>query len=269
MHLSNWPDAELFGRNDSLVAAMETTRKIASVGSSLRKAANLRVRLPLAGMTVAVPNAAALEGTFANIIADELNLRSITLIDAAEANAGEHGISQRLVINARAAGPRLGKNVQLAIKGAKSGDWSVDGAGVVTAGGLALQQHEYTLETVVEATGGEESIAAAVLPGGGFLVLDTEVTAELAAEGTARDMIRAIQSARKDADLQVSDRIRTQITADAATVAALHANAELIKTETLSTGLVLVTGEEGTAPAVSVETVAAAEAAEKEMGPNT
>ncbi|MGB9036806.1 MAG: class I tRNA ligase family protein, partial [Paeniglutamicibacter sp.] len=269
VHLADWPDAELFVRDDSLVAAMETTRKIASVGSSLRKAANLRVRLPLAGMTVAVPGAAALEGTFASIIADELNLRSLTLIDAADADASEYGISQRLVVNARAAGPRLGKNVQLAIKGAKSGDWSVDDAGTVTAGGLALEEHEYTLETVVEATEGEEKIAAAVLPGGGFLVLDTEVTPELAAEGTARDMIRAIQSARKDADLQVSDRIRTEITADAATVAALHANAELIKGETLSTGLVLVTGDDGMAPAVSVETVAEAEAADKEMGPTT
>ncbi|WP_411734087.1 isoleucine--tRNA ligase [Paeniglutamicibacter sp.] len=269
VHLAEWPDAELFVRNDSLVAAMEITRKIASVGSSLRKAANLRVRLPLAGMSVAVPNAAALEGTFATIIADELNLRSITLIDAADANAAEYGISQRLVVNARAAGPRLGKNVQVAIKGAKSGDWSVDDAGVVTAGGLGLQEHEYTLETVVEASGGEDTIAAAVLPGGGFLVLDTFVTEELAAEGTARDMIRAIQSARKDADLLVGDRIRTEITADAATVAALHANAELIKGETLSLGLVLVAGPDGDAPVVSVETVAEAEAADNEMGPNT
>ena len=267
VHLADWPDAELFGSNAELVAAMEATRKIASVGSSLRKAANLRVRLPLAGMTVAVPNAESLAGTFAGIIADELNLRSLTLIDAAEANAAEHGISQRLVVNARAAGPRLGKNVQTAIKGAKSGDWSVDDAGTVTAGGLALQEHEYTLETVVAAAEGEDSIAAAVLPGGGFLVLDTQVTDELAAEGTARDMIRAIQSARKDADLQVSDRIRTEIHADAATVAALHANAELIRAETLSRGLVLVTAAQGSAPVVQVETVAQAEAAEKEMGP--
>ncbi|NKG20738.1 isoleucine--tRNA ligase [Paeniglutamicibacter terrestris] len=267
VHLADWPDAELFGEHAELVAAMEATRRIASVGSSLRKAANLRVRLPLAGMTVAAPNAAALEGTFVSILKDELNLRSITLIDAATANAAEYGISQQLVINARAAGPRLGKNVQLAIKGAKSGDWSVGDDGVVTAGGLALQEHEYTLETVVAPSIGEESIAAAVLPGGGFLVLDTEVTDELAAEGLARDMIRAIQSARKDADLLVSDRIRTQITADEATVAALHANAELIKGETLSLGLVLISSADAKAPVVSVETVASAEV-EKEMGPN-
>ena len=53
------------------------------------------------------------------------------------------------MVNARAAGPRLGKNVQQAIKGSKSGDWSVSEAGVVTAGGLELEPQEYTLETVV------------------------------------------------------------------------------------------------------------------------
>ncbi|MDO5745108.1 MAG: isoleucine--tRNA ligase [Micrococcaceae bacterium] len=259
VHLEPWPDAEAFGRNPELVTAMETTRKIASVGSSLRKAANLRVRLPLAGMSVAVPNAAALAGTFATIIKDELNLRSLTLIDAAEANAAEYGISQRLVVNARAAGPRLGKNVQVAIKGAKAGDWSMDEAGIVTAGSLELQDHEYTLETVVEAAEGEESIAAAVLPGGGFLVLDTEVSPELAAEGLARDMVRAIQSARKDADLAVSDRIRTVIHADPATLAALQANAALIKSETLTTGLVLEPGENGAEARITVESVATAQ----------
>ena len=130
------------------------------------------------------PGADALEG-FAAVVADELNLRSVRLLDAENASPEEFGIEQKLVVNARAAGPRLGKNVQQAIKGSKSGDWSVDDAGVVTAGGLALEPQEYTLETVVaEAAEGEGSRAAAVLPGGGFVVLNTEVTPELEAEGT-------------------------------------------------------------------------------------
>ena len=58
---------------------------------------------------------------------------------------------QRLTVNARAAGPRLGKDVQLAIKGSKSGDWSVADDGTVTAGGLALVEGEFTLETVAGA----------------------------------------------------------------------------------------------------------------------
>lgn len=259
VHLADWPDAAVFPRNADLVERMELTRRVCSVGSSLRKAANLRVRLPLGGMTVVAEGAASLEGTFGSIIADELNLRSVSFLDAGQADAGAFGISQKLVVNARAAGPRLGKGVQQAIKGAKSGDWSVDGDGAVVSGGLALEPHEYNLETVVEQPADGSSIAAAVLPGGGFVVLDTQVTPELAAEGLARDMVRSVQQARKDADLAVSDRIRTVIHADAETVAALHANAALLKAETLTVGLVL---EETSGPVrVEVETVAAAEAA--------
>ncbi|HSN36341.1 MAG TPA: DUF5915 domain-containing protein, partial [Arthrobacter sp.] len=234
VHLADWPDAELFPANPGLVEAMDRIQQICSTGSSLRKAANLRVRLPLQELTVVAPGAAALAG-FAAVVADELNLRSVRLLDADSASPEEFGIEQKLVVNARAAGPRLGKNVQQAIQGSKSGDWSVSEAGVVTAGGLELEPQEYTLETVVaEAAEGEGSRAAAVLPGGGFVVLNTEVTPELEAEGAARDMVRAIQQARKDAGLNVSDRIHTTVTARQDVIDALLANAELVKTETLT-----------------------------------
>ena len=239
VHLTDWPDAEAFPQDSALVDRMDRTRRIASVGSSLRKAANLRVRLPLSEMTVVAPDAESLQGQFAAIIADELNLKSVRLMEAADADPAEFGITQKLVVNARAAGPRLGKNVQTAIKASKSGNWSVDDAGTVTAGGLELQPQEYTLETVVETADGESAKAVSVLPGGGFLVLNTEVTPELAAEGTARDGIRAIQQARRDADLHISDHIRTEVAASASSVAALEANAELIKSETLTDELVL------------------------------
>ncbi|QNE14903.1 isoleucine--tRNA ligase [Pseudarthrobacter sp. NBSH8] len=247
VHLADWPDADLFPANASLVEAMDRVQQICSTGSSLRKAANLRVRLPLQELTVVAPGADALEG-FAAVIADELNLRSVRLLDAERATPEEFGIEQKLVVNARAAGPRLGKNVQQAIKGAKSGDWSVqtiDGADeVVVSGGLKLEPQEYTLETVVaESDGGSASVA--VLPGGGFVVLNTEVTPELEAEGTARDMVRAIQQARKDAGLNVSDRIRTTVTAVATVLEALLANAELVKTETLTLELATVPAESG------------------------
>ena len=248
VHLADWPDADQFPADARMLDTMETTRRICSVGSSLRKAKNLRVRLPLAELKVVLVNAERLEGTYASIIAEELNLKSVTLIDAAGVDAASYGISQQLVVNARAAGPRLGKNVQQAIKGAKSGNWSVTD-GVVTAGGLELVEGEYTLDTVVDA---DADIAAAVIDGG-FLVLDTEVTEELAAEGIARDMIRTVQAARKDADLQVSDRIRTTISGNDTVIAALEANRELLGSETLSVDLSLVTDNAAKEPTVKVE----------------
>jgi len=181
----------------------------------------------------------------------------VRLLDAASASPEEFGIEQKLVVNARAAGPRLGKNVQQAIKGSKSGDWSVDEAGVVTAGGLELEPQEYTLETVVaESAAGTGSRAAGVLPGGGFVVLNTEVTPELEAEGLARDMVRAIQQARKDAGLNVSDRIRTTVTAAQGVVDSLLAHAELVKTETLTVDLV-ATPADSAEPRISVEKIGA------------
>jgi isoleucyl-tRNA synthetase len=247
----------LFPANPGLVEAMDRVQQICSTGSSLRKAANLRVRLPLQELTVVAPGAGALDG-FAAVVADELNLRAVRLLDAESASPEEFGIQQKLVVNARAAGPRLGKNVQAAIKGAKSGDWQVDDDGAVTAGGLRLEPQEYTLETVVaDSDGGAGgSKAVAVLPGGGFVVLNTEVTPELEAEGLARDMVRAIQQARKDAGLNVSDRIRTTVTAAQNVVAALLANTELVKGETLTVDLAAEPADVDE-PAVVVEKVEA------------
>ena len=245
VHLADWPDATLFGANPELVEQMNRTQQICSAGSSLRKAAKLRVRLPLQELTVVAPGAEELEG-YAAVVADELNIRAVRLVDTANASPEQFGIEQKLVVNARAAGPRLGKDVQTAIKGAKSGDWSIDQTGGVTAGGLALEPQEYTLETVVAGAGDGQSPssrAVAVLPGGGFVVLNTELTPELEAEGVARDMVRTIQQARKDTGLHVSDRILTIVSGPQDIIDALHANAELVKAETLSVRLEYVPGD--------------------------
>jgi isoleucyl-tRNA synthetase len=169
---------------------------------------------------------------FEEIVADELNVRSVRLLDADHPDAASYGVSQRLTVNARAAGPRLGKDVQTAIRGAKAGEWTVSDSGVVTAGGLVLEDGEYTLETV--ASGGDGS-ATGMLPGGGFVVLDTAVTPELEAEGVARDLVRAVQQARRDAGLDVSDRIDLVVAANASAADAARTHADLIRRETLAT----------------------------------
>ena len=88
------------------------------------------------------------------------------------------------------------------------------------------------------------------------MVLNTEVTPELEAEGLARDMVRAIQQARKDAGLNVSDRIRTTVTAAQGIVDSLLANADLVKTETLTVDLV-ATPADSAEPLISVEKIGA------------
>ena len=233
VHLTDWPSAADLPADDALVAAMDRARTICSVGSSLRKSEQLRVRLPLAGLTVVTADPATLE-PFAPIIADELNVKSVTLLDVDAAHESDFGISQKLTVNARVAGPRLGKDVQTVIKGSKSGDWSVAEDGTVTSGGLALVEGEYTLETVVSEEAGADAHVTAMLPGGGFVVLDTQVTLDLELEGTARDLIRAVQQARREAGLDVSDRITLTIAAGEHTWRAALEHRDLIIGETLA-----------------------------------
>jgi isoleucyl-tRNA synthetase len=242
VHLADWPDASELPADDALVAAMDQVREVCSATSALRKAGSLRNRLPLATLTVVVDDPAALAG-FEGIVADEVNVKQVRLLAADSAQAASYGVERRLTVNARAAGPRLGKDVQLAIKGSKSGDWSVADDGTVTSGGLALVEGEYTLDTV--AGSADADTATGVLPGGGFVVLDTAVTPELAAEGLARDLVRAVQQARRDAGLDVSDRIALTIAGSAAVQEAARTHEQMVTSETLATSYTLEDGPDG------------------------
>ena len=239
VHLEDWPSADAFPADSGLVAEMDLVREIASSASALRKAQKLRVRLPLARLTVVTADPAAL-APFTDIVADELNVKSVDAVELVESSLGDFGIERRLTLNARALGPRLGKDVQRLIPASKAGDWSIVD-GVVVVDGTPLEEGEYEL---VLATA-DPGAAVAFLAGGGFVVLDTAVTPELEAEGLARDVIRAVQQARKDAGLDVSDRIALVIHGDEAAVAAVSAHRELIAGETLATTLEPRAGENG------------------------
>ena len=112
--------------------------KCARSASSLRKAKKLRVRLPLPKLTVAVDNPQRL-APFTDLIADELNVKSVELTD----DIDTYGRFE-LTVNARVAGPRLGKDVQAAIKAVKAGEGVVNADGTLTAGPAVLQPDEYS-----------------------------------------------------------------------------------------------------------------------------
>ncbi len=207
VHLTDWPDADLFPTAEDVRGAMDAVRELSSVGNALRKKEKLRVRLPLARLTVVTPHAADL-AQFEDILREELNVKAVELVALSDTTAADYGISHRLSVNARAAGPRLGKQVQQVIRAAKDGFWTEE-SGVVTADGIALEPGEY--ELVLETTGRPEGEALAIVPTGGFMLLDTRITPELRAEGLARDVIRAVQETRKAADFDVSDRIRLEL----------------------------------------------------------
>ncbi len=236
VHLADWPADDELPVDLPLVTAMDTVRAAASAALGLRKAANLRVRLPLSRLTVVVAEPTSLGG-FATLLADEVNVREVSFGSTDAAAGTGVTVSERLTVNARAAGPRLGKGVQDVIRAAKAGDWN-SGAGGVTCGGVELAAGEYVLDTVVE--GVAAGAAVAPLPGGGFVILDTTVTAELEAEGWARDVVRQVQDARRAAGLDVSDRIQLTLGVPSAQRSAAETHRGLIAAETLAEDIALV-----------------------------
>ena len=225
MHLTDWPEADLLPKDADLVAAMDQVREVCSVGSSLRKAKKLRVRLPLPKLTVAVDDPAQL-APFTDLIADELNVKAVELTDDIDA----YGRFE-LTVNARAAGPRIGKDVQAAIKAVKAGEGVLNDDGTLTAGPATLLPEEYSSKLVAA----EPEWTAALPDGAGLVVLDGTVTPELEAEGWAKDRIRELQDLRKSSGLDVSDRISVTMSVPAEKADWAQTHRDLIAGEILAT----------------------------------
>jgi isoleucyl-tRNA synthetase len=227
VHLTDWPQADALPQDGELVAAMDQVREVCSAASSLRKAKKLRVRLPLSKLTVAVEDPQRLQ-PFTDLIADELNVKSVELTDAIDT----YGRFE-LTVNARVAGPRLGKDVQAAIKAVKAGQGVVNPDGTLSAGPALLQPEEYSSRLVAA----DPEFTAALPAGAGLVVLDGTVTPELEAEGWAKDRIRELQELRKNTGLDVSDRIRVVISVPDERADWARTHADLIAGEILATSL--------------------------------
>jgi isoleucyl-tRNA synthetase len=226
VHLADWPDPAELPSDPDLVARMDLARAVCSAALSLREDSGLRVRLPLPELVVAGPEAETL-AELTDVLADELNVKSVRLVPDAS------GFGERVLRpNAKVLGPKLGGEVQKVLAAARAGEWQQTEAGVVVAG-HTLADGEY--ELVVQPAPGR---ATAAVGGTGLVVdLDTTVTPELEAEGRARDVIRIIQQARKDADLHVSDRIELVVGTDDELRSAIETHADQIRTATLAVSL--------------------------------
>lgn len=227
VHLADWPTSAALPRDVTLVASMDMVRDVCSSALSVRKANSRRVRLPLASLTVASPNATSLEN-YLDIVKDEVNVREVLLTADVDSVA-----SHELQVVPAVVGPRLGKNTQQVIVAVKKGDWTQEGDTILVAG-ETLQPGEYALKLVTKSDS-----ASAPLPGGaGVVLLDITLTPELEAEGLARDVVRAVQQARRDADLNVSDRIVLTLGAEPEVQAQLAPHEALIAGETLAVEVV-------------------------------
>ncbi len=224
VHLTDWPAVgELPGDRD-LVATMDRVREVCSAAHSIRKSAGQPVRHPLAALTVAAPWAATLE-PFASLVADEVNVKAVHLTDQVE-QAGQ------LVLRVRPAvvGPRLGGDTQKVLAAARQGSWVTLADGTAEVGGTLLGPGEFELSLRPVDTKAGRTLAG----NDAVVTLDLAVTTELVAEGLARDVVRQVQQARREAGLVVTDRIHLALDLPAEAATAVEAHRDWVMAQTLA-----------------------------------
>ncbi|MBQ8473504.1 MAG: isoleucine--tRNA ligase [Alphaproteobacteria bacterium] len=242
VHLTDFPTADAF--DAKIVDDMRRVQSVVSTGKQLREQYKLRNRLPLAMLTVAGTDLSA----YADIIRDELNVKSVQFVN----NIGDVADSFVYLITPKI-GARLGGALKEIIPAVKRNEYEINGDKLVVAG------HELNADEFENRLTVKEGINGAALPDNtAVVVLDTNVTADLVAEGLANDALRFIQDTRKTAGLDVSDRIVLTYNADPALAMAIDAHKKRIMSEALVVEMVNGDGEysteiEGYSLAISVK----------------
>jgi isoleucyl-tRNA synthetase len=235
VHLQEWPDSNALPADRALVQQMDRVRDACSVGLSLREGNKLRTRLPLAKVTLAGAAAASLRGC-EHLLQDELNVKHIEFAESIDAFA-----NLRVQVDAKTLGPKLGGRMKDVLAATRTGEFKLLPAGKAELAGVVLEAGEFELKLVPKA-----GVACASLSTNDVVVvLDTMVTEVLEHEGMARDFVRLVQQARKDAGLHVSDRILLWAIADPLTVAVLQKHVGYVKEQVLAVALTFDSAPDG------------------------
>ncbi len=217
VHLTQFPVAT--DTDEKIVVDMRRVQMIVSVGKQLREQYKLRNRLPLNSLTVAGANMPE----YADIIKDELNVKTVKF-DADVASVADSFV---YLITPKIGG-RLGGALKDIIPAVKRDEYEVVGNTLVVAG------HTLTPDEFEMRLNMRDGVTGAGLPDNtAVVVLDTEVSADLVAEGLANDALRFIQDTRKAAGLDVSDRIVLTYSADPALANAIEQHKKRIMRDAL------------------------------------
>jgi len=234
VHMDVWPDPDPAKEDHALISDFDVVQSVVGLGRAARNQTRIRTRQPLSRVLVRVASDAARDSVerHEQQILDELNIKSLELI-AQDAEL----VSYRIKPNLPRLGPRFGKQIP-AIRNALG---EADGSAIavaVAAGktfSVDLDGEALTLEpddVLVESTSAEGYACAEE---GGYLVgLDTRLNPDLKREGLARELVRTVQEARKQARLEVSDRITLRVRGVEAVEDALAQYRGFVMTETLA-----------------------------------
>lgn len=224
IHLCLFPEVSSINSEDALLAQMDKVREVCSATLAIRSNTNIRIRQPLAKLTIYGENLDYLHN-FADLIKDELNIKELHL----SSNLLEQA-NFKIKINFPILGKRLPNKVKDIIQANKQNLWQQNTNGKIVIAGEDLQDDEAQL--ILEAK--DIRCSQALADNRALCVLDLDITSELEAEGIARDLIRVIQQARKDLDLNVADRINLGIELPEEYIGKLHNFISFINEQTLA-----------------------------------
>jgi len=240
VHHTDWPEVDEAVIDEKLIEQMELARRTASLGLSARSNAGIKVRQPLSKVMVYVKEGwAELADELVDIVSEELNVKGFEFIEDAE-----NLVSYRVLPNNKLLGPKFGADFPK-VRAALSALDPADVAAKVVAEETVVievngERVELQAEEVLVNTEGAEGLATAedkLLT----VAIDTSLTPELKAEGLAREIVRRVQSQRKNADFNIEDRITTWYVAKDELAEVFQTWGDYIQAETLTTEL--ITGE--------------------------
>ncbi|HEX4768117.1 MAG TPA: isoleucine--tRNA ligase [Lichenihabitans sp.] len=225
VHLTDWPEQENMPADVPLVQRMDLARDVCSAVLTVREEKRRRVRLPLGKLIVAHPDAEILRD-FLGIVREEVNVKDIEL----SADVAAHGIREIKVNPALGKEPGYRPRMKDIFAAQRAGDWKLEADGWIKIADVMLEPGQFDMRIRTS-----EGVAAAPFDKGrGVVVLDIAVTDELQAEGWARDVVRLIQNARKEAAFELTDRISVAIQAHGALRHAIQTHRATIQSDTLA-----------------------------------
>jgi isoleucyl-tRNA synthetase len=242
VHLATWPVADPELIDPVLAEHVRVARTLAEAGRAARRSSGVRVRQPLGRALVGLP--VDLPRDLLDDVAAELNVKRF------EPLAGEV-VDVRVKPDFRALGKRFGRRTQRVADAVLAADprevvarLRADGLVVVVVDGEPVDVTEVLVTEVPRSGWAVESQR------GVTIALDVEITPELAAEGTVRDLVRVVQQARRDAGFEVSDHVEVAVGAPEGVLEAVRAHREFLAGETVADRVVLVDGLDGGFPGV-------------------
>jgi isoleucyl-tRNA synthetase len=252
VHLASWPVSAPSLIDTELSSQMALARRLVELGRSARAAASVRTRQPLARALVGAPGFATLPVDLRLLMADELNVRALSPLDAADSGPL---VTFTVKPQFRSLGRRFGAATQAVAAAIGAMDPEVfvseafvSRAGLVSVDVPSLGTVELTPDDVIVTQTPLEGWGVAT-SGGETVALDLSVSPSLRSEGLAREVIRLVQDARKSDGLDVTDRIavRWSAAADSDLGAALAEHGELIAGEVLAVefGPAVADGDDG------------------------